>query len=362
MSRHIRVTHDPPHHNATYASGAGQNAANSYDSGVRVIIYGAGAVGSVIGGRLRQGGADVVLVGRQAHVDAIRERGLALRTATGTGVVSVEAVTTIAALAPTTADVVMITAKTQDCTAVHDQLLAWNPDVAVVCATNGVEHERMALRRFAHVYAMVVQLPAQFEHPGEVTALWGPINAILDVGCYPSGVDALACELAALVDGSPGLTSETDDDVMIKKHAKLLLNLGNTADAACGYPGRGARSVAAAVAEGRDVYAAAGVRWQQSPERAARYKERAATMQLDAPEGDTFLGGSTWQSIVKGAPSIETDYFNGEIVMLGRLHGVPTPTNDFMQGFANHMLRDQIPAGSLSVDDFDAAWQRSLAS
>ena len=39
---------------------------------VRVIIYGAGAVGSVIGGRLRQGGADVVLVSRPAHVAAIR--------------------------------------------------------------------------------------------------------------------------------------------------------------------------------------------------------------------------------------------------------------------------------------------------
>jgi 2-dehydropantoate 2-reductase len=48
---------------------------------VRVIVYGAGAVGSVIGGRLRQGGADVVLIGRPAHVSAIREQGLALRTA-----------------------------------------------------------------------------------------------------------------------------------------------------------------------------------------------------------------------------------------------------------------------------------------
>ena len=47
---------------------------------VRVIIYGAGAVGSVIGGRLRQGGADVVLVARPAHAAAIRQSGLALRT------------------------------------------------------------------------------------------------------------------------------------------------------------------------------------------------------------------------------------------------------------------------------------------
>ena len=37
---------------------------------------------------------------------------------------------------------------------------------AVVCGTNGVEHERLALRRFARVYGMVIQLPAQFEKAG----------------------------------------------------------------------------------------------------------------------------------------------------------------------------------------------------
>ena len=43
----------------------------------------------------------------------------------------------------------------------------------------------MALRRFARVYAMVIQLPAEFEKPGEVTILCGPTNAILDVGPLP---------------------------------------------------------------------------------------------------------------------------------------------------------------------------------
>ena len=66
------------------------------------------------------------------------------------------------------------------------------PTLPVVCGTNGVEHERLALRRFGRVYGMVIQLPAQFEKPGEVTVLCGPTNAILDVGRYPSGVDETA--------------------------------------------------------------------------------------------------------------------------------------------------------------------------
>lgn len=325
-----------------------------------MIVYGAGAVGSVIGGRLRQGGADVAIVTRQAHADAINGSGLTLRSAKGTEVVDLEAVTSIGQLRPTGDDIVVITAKTQDTPQIHAELFDWDPNVSVVCGTNGVEHERLALRRFARVYAMVIQLPAQFRKPGEVTVLCGPTNAILDVGRYPSGVDDTAERLAALIDGSPRLLSEADGDVMTKKYGKLLVNLGNIADAACGMAGRGAGVTAAAIAEGHQVYAAAGIRWEQPPERVDRYKERAATMQFDIPVGDTFVGGSTWQSLMKGATTLETDYFNGEIILLGRLHGVPTPTNEFLQGYAARMLRGEIRAGSVTTDQLDAEWQQSI--
>ena len=54
-----------------------------------------------------------------------------------------------------------------------------------------------------------------------------------------------------MIDSSPRLLSEADDDVMTKKYGKLLVNLGNIADAACGIAGRGARVVAAAIEEGK---------------------------------------------------------------------------------------------------------------
>ncbi|MEP7047093.1 MAG: 2-dehydropantoate 2-reductase N-terminal domain-containing protein [Ilumatobacteraceae bacterium] len=327
---------------------------------MRIIIYGAGAVGSVIGGRLRQGGADAVLVSRAAHAESINASGLTLRAAAGNDIVAIEAVTSIDRLTPGNDDVVVVTAKTQDTPAIHAALFDWNPDVAVVCGTNGVEHERLALRRFARVYGMVIQLPAQFEKPGEVTVLCGPTNAILDVGRYPAGTDDTASELAALIDASPHLLSEADDDVMTKKYGKLLINLGNIADAASGIAGRGARVVAAAIDEGKAVYRAAGIRWDQSPDSAERYRQRAASMQFEFPEGDTFIGGSTWQSLMKGAPTMETDYFNGEILLLARLHGIEAPTNEFLQRYASRMLSGEIRAGSVAVDELDAEWERSL--
>lgn len=43
--------------------------------------------------------------------------------------------------------------------------------------------------------------------------------------------------------------------------------------------------------------------------------------------GESRAGGSSWQSLARAAGTFETDYVNGEIVVLGRLHGIATPAN-----------------------------------
>ena len=325
---------------------------------MRIIIFGAGAVGSVIGGRAAQSGADVVLVARPAHVAAIREHGLLVRTGEGEDRIAVQAVASLNELVPRPHDVVIITAKTQDTPAMHAQLRVWNPDVAVVCGTNGVEHERTALRIFDRVYGMVIQLPATFERPGEVTALCMPTNALIDVGCYPSGLDATARELAAILNEAPRILCEADPDIMVKKHGKILLNLGNAAEAACGPGGRGSDIVRVAQDEARHAYHVANVRFEVADSaEAARYRQRTATMGFSIPQGQTFLGGSTWQSLAKGATSLETDYFNGEIVLLGRLHAVPTPANSFLQNLAISLLQAGAKPGEWSLEQLENAWR-----
>ena len=62
-------------------------------------------------------------------------------------------------------------------------------------------------------------------------------DPFLDVGRYPRR--RRDCRgICSLIDASPGLLSEPDEDVMTKKYGKLLVNLGNIADAACGMAGR----------------------------------------------------------------------------------------------------------------------------
>ena len=78
-----------------------------------------------------------------------------------------------------------------------------------------------------------------------------------------------------------------------------------------------------------------------------RRHRRSSTAEEDAAAAATCSGGaaggrqsrpgaSSWQSLARGTGSIEADYLNGEIVLLGRLHGVATPVNAALQRLANH--------------------------
>ena len=63
-------------------------------------------------------------------------------------------------------------------------------------------------------------------------------------------------------------------------------------------------------------------------------------------DGQRRPGGSTWQSLARGRP-VEVDYLNGEIVLLGRLHGVPTPVNELLQHATHDAVTTRTPPGSI---------------
>ena len=67
-------------------------------------------------------------------------------------------------------------------------------------------------------------------------------------------------------------------------------------------------------------------------------------------DGRARAGSSTWQSLTRGLP-LETDYLNGEIVLRGRQHSVPTPVNEALCRLAREAAREGWPPGQLSPDD-----------
>ncbi len=67
--------------------------------------------------------------------------------------------------------------------------------------------------------------------------------------------------------------------------------------------------------------------------------------------GRPRAGCSTWQSLARGTGAIETDYLNGEVALLGRLHGVPTPVNAALCELAAREADRGARPGELSVDE-----------
>src|SRR5205823_5182629 len=188
---------------------------------------------------------------------------------------------------------------------------------------------------FAHVYGMCVMLPATHLEPGVVVAHSAPITGLLDVGRYPYGVDDLAIAIADDLSAST-FESVPRDRIMRWKYTKLLMNLGNALEAACGTAARGSGLYRAARAEGVAVLEAAGIDFASEDEDRERRGDR---LHQQPVAGQRRSGGSSWQSLARGTHSIETDYLNGEIVLLGRLHGVPTPVNELLQRIANELAR-----------------------
>jgi 2-dehydropantoate 2-reductase len=293
---------------------------------VRYVVYGAGAVGGVIGAHLHLAGLATTLVARGAHLAAIRGAGLVLDRAEGRKAVPMLTVQGASDVEWEDDTVVLLSVKSHQTPTALDDLVAHAPaDTVVVSAQNGIANESAVLRFFAAAYGICVMLPATHLEPGVVVQKCHPTPGILDIGRVPDGVDATTEGIAADL-RSAGFESEPRADIMAWKRRKLLLNLGNAVDAAC-EPGPAADELAdLARAEGERVIAAAGLDCVT----AAADKERRGDILRRRDDLTVPMGGSTFQSLTRGTAT-EVDYLNGEIVLLGRLHGVPTPVNALLQ-------------------------------
>jgi 2-dehydropantoate 2-reductase len=318
---------------------------------MRVVVFGAGAIGGVVGARLFQDGVDVTLVARGTHAEALAS-GLVLETPDETVTLPIPVVTDVSALQWTDDTIVLLAVKSQDTEEALTQLVTVAPQrTPIVCMQNGVENERRVLRRFPRTYAMCVLLPATHIRPGVVVAHAAPVTGLLDLGRYPSGVDDVA---EAIADALRAATFESVPraDIMRWKYRKLIMNLTNAVEALSGREGRDSAVAREARREGEAVLSAAGIDVASAAEDEAR---RAGRLQYRPTPSGGRAGGSSWQSLERGTGSIETEFLNGEIVLLGAREGVPTPVNAQLMVLALQAAADRIPAGSWSIDALAAA-------
>jgi len=317
---------------------------------VRFVVMGAGAIGGAVGARLFQEGYDVTLVARGDHGRAL-ESGLVLESPDETVTLPIPVVADpaqVSWVADADGDtIVLLAVKGQHTDHALTQLSVAPPSTSVVSMQNGVENERRILRHFPSTYGMCVMCPATQLRPGVVQVHSSPVSGLLDLGRYPEGVGDRGQAIADAI-ATTAFQSVARPDIMRWKYRKLLMNLANAVEALCGSEARFSALAREAQREGKDVLAAAGIDVTSSEEDRAR---RGDYLQLSSTSSGEWQGGSSWQSLARGAGSIEAEFLNGEIVLLGGLHGVPTPVNALLQRLALRAADDGAAPGTWRIEE-----------
>jgi 2-dehydropantoate 2-reductase len=298
---------------ALLSSGSGLEKAG--EKGMKVAVMGAGAVGCYYGGMLARAGHEVTLIGRAAHVQAVREKGLFLDTQSFQQHVPMAA--TIGPEGAQDAELVLFCVKSGDTAGAGRALGPFlRPDTLVLSLQNGVDNaERLQAVLPQVVVPAVVYVATEMAGPGHVRHHG---RGELVIG--PSA----ASERVAQAFNAAAVPVQISDNVASALWAKLILNCAYNALSAIARLPYGELVKGVGVQEVmRDVV----------DECLAVARAMGVTVVGDAWAGvekivATMPGqySSTAQDMARGKLT-EIDYLNGYIERQGRAHGVPAPVN-----------------------------------
>lgn len=284
-----------------------------------VVVFGAGSLGSLVGGLLaRAPEHDVTLVGRDPHVATVREDGLRVvgeetahvhpaATTDGTGLV---------------ADLALVSVKTYDTDAAADALATGDVDV-VASLQNGLTEERLRERLPDEVtvlagsstYGAVLREPGVVECTGVGTLSVGPIE----------GGESAAADRVGDAFRAADVSCDVAADMPRRRWRKLAVNAGVNPLTAMARVANGALA---------DADAPAGRLGRRAAAETARVA-RAEGVDLGDDEARTAIGEvaagtaantSSMRQDVEAGRRTEIDAIAGEVVARGERHRVATPT------------------------------------
>ncbi len=308
-----------------------------------ITVYGAGAIGGLIGASMARGGEDVLLVDKvSAHVDAINARGLRI-SGFQSFTVPVRACEPRDLRGPL--GITFLAVKSQDTEAALDVLAPLvGPNTVVVSLQNGLNPPRIAARLGAQrVVAGFVSFPADWQEPGHIehggvgniwigeldgriTERLGVIQRLLAHGVRAHVTDNIFGYLwSKQIDCSllfaQAVTDETFADVFgDKRYQPVLIAL---------------------VGEGVGVARAAGVRLQRfdefdplklRPQTPAEVEEARAVLdrfaEFSRPRVKVRSG--PWRDLAVRKRPTEVDHMIGWVVAEGQRLGIPMPLNEHL--------------------------------
>jgi 2-dehydropantoate 2-reductase len=180
---------------------------------MKIAVIGSGGVGGYYGGLLAQAGHDVAFIARGAHLAALRENGLQVKSVHGDfNVAPVQATDAPAEVGPV--DLVMVCVKTPDTERAAQGIKPMlGPDTTVMSLQNGIDApERLgAVVGMEHVVGGATWISAAIESPG-VIRQFSQIRRIV-LGELDGRITARVQALAEVL-SSTGADVEVTEDIL----------------------------------------------------------------------------------------------------------------------------------------------------
>lgn len=156
---------------------------------MKILVFGAGGIGSVIGGFLARTGHDVSLLGRSWHMDAVRQKGLRITGLWGDyHIKALETYGSLARLAGKEFDLIFLTVKAFDTEkAVEELKTLMHPKTTLVSFQNGLGNIETVLRSIPSEQFIPGRVIFGVEiNPGEVKITVNADDVIL--GALPGSI------------------------------------------------------------------------------------------------------------------------------------------------------------------------------
>jgi 2-dehydropantoate 2-reductase len=291
-----------------------------------VAVVGAGALGCLFGGMLARAGAQVTLIGRAVHVEAIRRDGLRFESRGRVTIIPVAATGDMAGVRG--ARLVLLCVKSTD---TDDAARAMAPhlgaDAVVLNLQNGVDNvERIRAHLGNRVLPGLVYVAAEMAGPGHVRHTGGGSLTIgeLDVLRRGNRSEQHVLEQIAALFAAAGIKVTISDAVEVDLWTKLVMNCAYNAISALTGSQYG-RMVAlpdirAVMADTvNEVVAVAAAKGVRLPDDLVDRAIRLA-------DGMPVTISSTAQDLLRGRRT-EIDHLNGYVVREGAALGIATPVN-----------------------------------
>jgi 2-dehydropantoate 2-reductase len=291
---------------------------------MRVTVMGTGGTGGYFGGLLARAGEDVTFVARGAHLEAIRSKGLMVRSRlVGDFRVPARATDDPGTAGP--AELILFCVKAYDTEQAAARLgSAVGPDTVILPVQNGIDSAERIGRVVPghHVIGGLAGVSSVIAAPGVIEHRAGP--DLIQLGELDGRTTARTARIAEVL-GHAGMKTQVRPDIRVALWEKFVL--------ICGLSGLTAltRLPIGAVLACADTRA---LLRQVMEETAAVGRAEAPALGTGIVDNllkfftaaDPAIRGSLYYDLAAGR-RLEIETLNGTVVRIGQERGIPTPAN-----------------------------------